>query len=128
MRFAADTHSLFWYLENNPKLSEGSRTLFDDQTESGSIVIPTIALAELAYILRKLSLRDRMEKILQYLENEDRFEICPLSKEIIRESIPLSQFEIHDALIVATALHLGVPLMTRDEKIRESGLVAILKP
>ncbi|MBI4374084.1 MAG: PIN domain-containing protein [Deltaproteobacteria bacterium] len=128
MKFITDTHSLFWYLEKSPRLSEISKKLFDNPEKPGTIIVPSIVLAELIYVLRKLNLTDRTEKILDFLEEENRFEIYPLSFPIIRQMTGLDQFEIHDASIVATALHLDLPLMTADAKIVSSSLVQTLRP
>ena len=128
MKFVADTHALFWYLENHPKLSDASKRFFDETTESATIVIPTIVVAELIFLLKKSSLDDRIKVILDFLESEPRFELYPLTVPIVRQSTTLKDFEIHDALIVATARHLAVPLMTADQKIIASGMVHTLRP
>lgn len=126
MRFVTDTHCLVWYLTNNRQLSGESKKLFD-QPEYTQIIVPTIVMAEALYISRKTEGLP-YEEAFDFIEGEERFEICPLSSTIIRQSIPLTRFEMHDALIVATALHLGLPLMTADQKIIRSGLVPTLNP
>ena len=128
MRFIADTHSLLWYLQDHPRLSTTSRLLFDEQGQRGKIIIPTIVLAELLYISRKIRLSSSFEKTVRLLETEERFEIHPLSLEILKEAMKLDGFEMHDCLIIATALHLNIPLMTRDDDIVASNLVKILPP
>lgn len=126
MKFVCDTHSLLWYLEDNPRLSPSSKRLFDEPPHH--VVIPVIAVAEIFYILRRLPGKMPIEKILKALETEGRFEINPLVLPIIRKAVSLDGLDMHDALIAATALHLDVPLMTCDLKIIHSGHVQILKP
>jgi len=128
MRFVTDTHCLLWHLQDHPRLSQASKRLFDDPQEAGQVVIPTIALAELIYILRKIRLRQPAEEIIKRVESEDRFEIHPLSLAIVHKMIRLDHFEIHDSLIVGTALHLDLPLMTRDQKIVDARIVQTLRP
>ena len=127
MRFVTDTHCLFWYLEADPQLSAASKKLFDKQEWEHKIFIPTVVLAELLYINRKYG-GPPFSKTLDALEMNKQFEVSPLSAPIIRKTIPLTHFEMHDALIVATALHLDLPLMTVDTAIIRSGLVQTLNP
>ena len=42
-------------------------------------------------------------------------------RQIDRVAVP----ELPDRIIAATALHLGVPLLTRDERIRVSGVPTV---
>lgn len=125
MKFVTDTHCLLWYLEKNPKLSRSANALFDQLEAKRQVMIPAIVLAELLYVANKLG-GPPFEKTLDLLEKEERFEIVPLASEIIREAIPFASYEIHDALIMATARHLNLPLMTADRAIIASGLVQTL--
>lgn len=129
MKFVTDTHTLLWYLQDSPRLGGASKRMFDEGRGSRWVVIPTIVLAELLYISRKLVMPVPFDKIMKSLEKDKRFEIYPLSTPIIQESVPLvRQFEIHDALIVSTALHLDIPLMTHDGEVRRSALVRTFDP
>lgn len=126
MRFVTDTHCLVWYFLNDARLSPSFKRLFDKQEKGGQVVVPTIVLAELIHLSRKNKTPLSFEQTLHFLQEETRFEIHPLSETIIEEMIPLTHLEIHDAVIVATALHLDVPLMTVDHEIIDSDLVQIL--
>ena len=86
MRFVTDTHCLVWYLQDNPKLSTAGKKLFDEPGPATRIIIPAIVLAELLYISRKVSLPRSFDATLKLLEEDDRFEIYPLSADVIREA------------------------------------------
>lgn len=126
MRFVTDTHCLIWYLQDNPRLSAQARKRFDPSDTGGQVVVPIIVLAELMHISRKVSLPVSFAKTLQYLQGEAQFTFCPLTLEILEESLPLRQLEMHDALIVATARHLQLPLMTCDREIITAKAVQII--
>lgn len=123
MRFVTDTHSLVWYLQDSPRLSIQSKLLFEEQVDPRDIVVPAIVLAEMLYISRKANLPVSFEKTFDTIKQDERFDIYPLSADVIEKAIPLKKFEMHDALIMATSLHLGIPLMTVDGEIVDSGLV-----
>lgn len=128
MKFVTDTQCLFWYFRNNPRLSPTSKRMFEASEDQRQIIIPIIVLAELLYLSRKYPLPLSFSEAIAYLKEEIRFDIQPLSLDILQKSVSLTQFEIHDALIVATTLHLDLPLMTSDQKIIDSGVVQTLRP
>lgn len=84
-------------------------------------------MAEALYISRKIPDLP-YERAFTFLEEEERFEITPLTAGIVRKAFPLVGLEMHDALIAATALYLEIPLMTADHDIMQSGLVHTLNP
>lgn len=126
MRFVADTHALVWYLQDHPRLSSSAKILFEQESRPKTVVVPTIVLAELLYISKKLLLS--FKELLKRIEKDDRFEIFPLSIDVLHEAVTLNTLEIHDALIIATSLYLNIPLMTKDTEIIESKKVKVLSP
>lgn len=128
MRFVADTHSLIWYLQGNERLSSSSRLLFDQRDGEGNVVIPTIVLAEMMFILRKVKMGLSFSEVFQKIEKEERFLIQPLDAPIIKRAAALEKLEIHDALIAATALVLDIPLMTTDLEIRQLKKLEVITP
>lgn len=126
MKFVTDTHCLFWYLSDHSRLSSSRKRWFDQEV-SRAVVIPTIVLAELLYLSRKVPLPLSFLKTLDRLVAEPQFEIFPLSVEVIRKAATFQRLEIHDALITATAAYLELPLLTVDQTITASGLVQILE-
>ena len=126
MKFVTDTHSFLWYLQDHPRLGDSCKRLFDRASGDGQIIIPAIVLAELLYISRKKTLPLAFDKIMNFLEREKRFSTFPLTGDVIQKAIPFKSLEMHDALIVATALHLDLPLMTQDGEIQEAKVVRIL--
>ncbi|MCP9493157.1 MAG: type II toxin-antitoxin system VapC family toxin [Pyrinomonadaceae bacterium MAG19_C2-C3] len=127
----ADTHSVVWYLLNSPLLSVAAQTAMNNATNGGNaIYVSAISLIEVTYLVEK----NRLSNIaLQRLENA----LTQSSSGIIAVSIdiPIAQTlsrvmradvpDMPDRIIAATALHLSVPLVTRDGKIRASNVVTI---
>ncbi|MDJ0900931.1 MAG: type II toxin-antitoxin system VapC family toxin [Xenococcus sp. MO_188.B8] len=121
-----DTHALIWYLEDSPRLSIAANRLFD-QCERGEIIIyvPTICLVEIIYLQEKgrisSQLRTQLNRELM-LGNTGMivFELTTGVVEALatipRDSVP----DLPDRIIAATAVHLGLPLISRDSKIAAS--------
>jgi PIN domain nuclease of toxin-antitoxin system len=124
-----DTHTLVWYLESNKRLGSAAKAVMDDP--ASEMVLPLIALAEAVYIVDKgRTLIPSIAILLNRVQSDPRIEIYPLTFEVLRQSLTAKIVsEMHDRLIVATALHLEssgheVFLLTVDASITASKLVA----
>ena len=127
MDYVTDTHSLVWYFTEDRRLSENALTTFEETIEVGSIIVSTIVLAEVMYICQKGRISLTFSETLARLEEYDNFEIVSLDIDTLRVANNISaDLEMHDKLIVATALYLGIPLITKDEQIREADIVNII--
>lgn len=90
------------------------------------LVVPAICLVEILYLVEKDRLPEAVwSRLTDNLERADSgLKIAPLDQGIAtavgripRERVP----DMPDRIIAATALHLGLPLVSRDDKIRRSG-------
>ena len=119
-----DTHALIWYLYAMLELSADAKNFMDKVAASGgSIFVPTISFVEIVYLAEKgklgANVLPRVNAAIQ-LPNSVLKPI-ELSHQI---TISLSQTprsivpDMPDRIIAATALHLGLPLVTKDYKIQ----------
>jgi predicted nucleic acid-binding protein len=123
--YVADAHALGWYFTDNPRLGQEAARVFE-RSERGecSILIPTIVLVELFHISRKKRITLDFEELLRKIEERGNFIVTALDLLTIRkllETNPLT--ELHDQIIVATALLYEATVLTKDGPIRDSGLV-----
>jgi len=126
-----DTHPLIWYLEGSPRLSNAAKAVMDDR--ASEVVLPLIALAEAVHIVDKGRTKiPSVSILLDRVQGDPRVEIYPLTFEVLQQSLAVRVVpEMHDRLIVATALHLQslgdqVALLTKDPDITASALVPII--
>lgn len=62
------------------------------------------------------------------LMQSENYQFEPLSLEILKVASEITDItEFHDRLIVATARHLDIPIITNDPEILESSFVTHLK-
>ncbi len=125
----ADTHALIWAVLGDPRLSPAARALM---TVGGtdSVGVSAISLVEIVYLEEKRRLPAGIfARIASALATSAGALVAiPIDAAIAqtltrvrRDSIP----DMPDRIIAATALHLGVPLVSRDAKIQASSIKTI---
>lgn len=129
MPYVTDTHALVWYMTGDSKLSRRAKTIFrkaDNVRES--VVIPCIVFFELLYLIEKKKIVADFDSFLSILSASSNYRIEPMCLPIIEKSREIPRERVADPwdrLIAATSMHLGYPLISRDESLKELGLEVI---
>lgn len=126
-----DTHSLIWYLEADPELSSAAReTFFAGDRGELVVYVPTICLVEIIYLQEKGRISSGLlgQFNAKLLAGATGLALADLTANVVtalalipRSTVP----DMPDRIITATALHLGLPLISKDSKIQVSGIQII---
>lgn len=127
----ADTHALIWYLFDQSRLSPGGLAALEGALGDGfPILVSAISLIEIVYLEEKHKIAAGAAARIRTacLADGPSLEIVPVDarvayalEQIGRADVP----DMPDRIIAATAICLGVPLVTRDGKIRASAVRTI---
>lgn len=126
-----DTHAIVWYLLDDPKLSGPARTAIDAAVAAGErVYVSAITLVELTYLVEKGRLPATVSEKLQaeLADPETALTVVPLDTLVCQALTRVARSEVPDMpdrIIAATAVHLGLPLISRDGKIRASNVPTI---
>ncbi len=126
-----DTHALIWYLEDSSRLGSCARAAFDacDRGEI-AIYVPTICLVEILYLQEKGRIPAHLNAELSAaLEaGSTGLILVSLTPEVVdavtrvpRSDVP----DMPDRIIAATALHLDLPLISRDRAVQLSAFKTV---
>lgn len=121
MPFVTDTHSLLWHMTDDPRLSLRVKKIFDKDY----VVIPCIVFFELLYLLEKKKIVGDFDGFLSMVSASENYRVEPLCLPVIEKSRRIPREVVTDPwdrLIAATSMHLQLPLMTRDVKLKRLGV------
>lgn len=110
----------------NPNLSASAYRFIEDAASAGhSIVISPISLAEIVYLIEKgrfaESVYDELRKALA--DPDCVVEEAPFNAEIVASMRMVARADVPDMpdrIVAATAVYFGVPVISRDGRIRAS--------
>jgi len=127
MDYVTDTHSIVWYFTEDPCLSEKALEVFEGTIKEGVIIIPAIVLSEIMFIAKKGKITLSFEETLKKIEEYENFDIAPLDVDILKVADKIeAELEMHDRLIVATALYFNATLITKDRLIIDTGICSMI--
>lgn len=126
-RITLDAHTLIWFfhIESNNKLPHQAMTIIIEAEENGTIYVPTVVLMEVMRILEKRKYPVPFDEILQYIEENEAYKIVPLTTKIIKVIRNLQSRDLHDRVIIATALITDSVLVSKDKEIKSTGINVI---
>lgn len=131
IRAVAETHAAIWYLFADPRLSPDAYTFMTAVDAGGDrIALSSITFVEVVYLSEKGRIRattfsglraelDRPDPV--FVEVAVDVHVAQAMSLIARSDVP----DMPDRIIAATALHLQVPVISRDGKIRLSSVRTI---
>ncbi|MBW4626121.1 MAG: PIN domain-containing protein [Brasilonema octagenarum HA4186-MV1] len=126
LRAVADTHTVIWYIFADARLSITARSMIAQIASAGDqVAFSSITLAEIVYLSEKGRISAlTLERLLAVVDTTDAVlaevpfdrHIAQALRLVERTQVP----DLPDRIIAATALYLGVPVISRDCKIKLS--------
>ena len=123
-----DTHAWIWFISNPDLLSKRAQKALDAAVKDRSILISSISAWELALLVTKKRLKLTLDVTDWIAKSESLpfIQFLPVTNSIAVKSVNLP-LPLHpdpaDRIIIATALSVGAPLVTKDKKLLSYGPV-----
>jgi len=117
-----DTHAWLWFLSNPELLSKKAKRYVDTAVKEKAAMISSISAWEVALLAarKRLILTLELSDWIAKAEMLPFFKFIPVDNSVAIKSVNLPQ-PLHsdpaDRIIIATAISLGAPIVTKDEKI-----------
>ncbi len=124
MHYLADTVAIIRHFAKIGTIGKTAKQLLRDADRGkATIFVSIISLVEILYLSERHKIPLDIDVVKTQLHALDNYRIVDLDLEIVETAKRVTGLELHDRLIVASALSLHVPILTSDEMIRESGIV-----
>ena len=131
MSVIADTHAVIWFMLDPARLSAKAwEAMREALRGEGRVLISAVTLVEITYLVERARLsEDASTRLWEAIRSpEPQVEVVPVDEAVAeavqripRDVVP----DMPDRIIAATALHLNLPLVTCDGKIRSSSVPTI---
>ncbi len=127
MEITLDTHAFIWYLDKslNNKLSPKALKAIKEAEDSYTVYLPIIVLMEVLYLIEKGRVNLSFHKLLLNLEESVNYEIVPFDTRLLKIAETIKGLEVHDRLILATAILTGSLLISNDKEIHAKGIKVV---
>ena len=128
MRVVADSHAVVWYVQGSKRLSERAAEVLAEAETERALEVSVATFIDLWYVSQTTAAitAAQLAALKQRLVSSEAVRIEPVTVDVVDATMNIPRTALADPwdrLIVATAIALRVPLVTRDSEIRSSGLV-----
>jgi PIN domain nuclease of toxin-antitoxin system len=118
-----DTHILVWWVHDPQMLSSRAVEIIEKERHDNSLLVSSISVWEIYMLVSKQRLKLHMDtdSWIERIESLSFIQFIPVDNTIAGKSVLLPEpfhSDPADRIIVATARHKGVALVTADERIR----------
>ena len=117
-----DTHAWIWFISSPELMSKKAERAISDAADQNAVIISSISVWEVALLVAKkrLELTLDVEDWIAKSEALPFMQFVPVDNSIAKKAVNLPQ-PLHpdpaDRIILATALSIGAPLVTKDKKL-----------
>ena len=119
-----DSHAWVWWISDPTKLSKRALKAIDEAVANNAVHVSSMSVWEVALLVARSRLRLTMD-VEEWIARSERLpflSFVPVTNDVAVRSTRLPG-TLHndpaDRIIIATSLKLGMPLVTKDEKIRD---------
>jgi PIN domain nuclease of toxin-antitoxin system len=111
-----DTHTLIWYINGEPELSEHAKTAIEAENTINFVSIASLWEMAVKISLGKLELRTPFTQIGRQIE-ENGFAVLPLTFEdtLTISTLPFYHRDPFDRIIIVQSFNNGLTLISKDK-------------
>jgi PIN domain nuclease of toxin-antitoxin system len=128
VRVVADSHAIVWFVSGSSRLSEPAREALRAGEHERTLTVSVATFLDLCYVTQTTQgiTTDELHRLKSTLGASAAVDVHPIDEAVAAAFATIDRAAIADPwdrLIVATAVALDAPLVTRDVPIRQAGIV-----
>jgi PIN domain nuclease of toxin-antitoxin system len=127
MEYIADTVAIIRHFARAGRMgNRAGQILRNADSGLNTIGISISSMVEILYLSEKNRIPLDFGNAKSRLRNADNYKVTDLDLDIVETSKTIQGLELHDRLIVATALFLNVTILTSDQMIKDADVVSVI--
>ncbi|MCK4765044.1 MAG: type II toxin-antitoxin system VapC family toxin [Candidatus Aminicenantes bacterium] len=127
MEYLLDTNALIRHFAQISKLGKKAKKIIaQGEKNQHQLFISIISLMEIMYLAEKNRIPLTLNEMLNNINSKKCYSIVEFDVEILKKAASFHFYELHDRLILATAMVLGTPVVSSDGKFQEVEDIEVL--
>lgn len=124
-QYVADTTGLIRHLARSKKQGKDAKKIFEEADRGNCVVfIPAMVLMEILYLSEKKRILTTLPDVVKLVQSSTNYQIYPVTGEVVIRAKEITDIpELHDRIIAATAVLLGLNLISKDSIIGKSAFL-----
>ncbi|MDA8072371.1 MAG: PIN domain-containing protein [Actinomycetota bacterium] len=128
MRVVADSHAIVWFVAGSSRLSEPAREALRAAERERALTVSIATFLDLWYVTQTTQgvTAGELHRLEATLSASSAVDVHPIDEAVADAFATIDRSAVADPwdrLIMATAMTLNAPLITRDALIRQAGVV-----
>ncbi len=117
MEYLLDTNAIVRHFAQISKLGKKAKEIISRaEKDQHQLFVSIISLMEIMYLSEKKRIPLTLDEIINDLNKKECYSIVEFDVEILKKAASFHFYELHDRLILATAMVLGMPVISSDKK------------
>jgi len=127
MEYLADTVAIVRHFAKSGRIGSVARQILRDaDAGKNTIYVSIISFVEIMYLAEIDRIPINLDDTKKQFNESDNYHIVDLNIDIIEVAKNIPGLELHDRLIAASSNYLGIPILTNDPDISDSGLIEVI--
>ena len=124
MQYLLDTVTIVRHFTETGKLGKKAQEILN--FNENTFLISVVSLMEILYLSEKRRIEIDLKETLNKIELSSLYSAVDLTPEILIVANDLIFYELHDRLILSTAMWLDIPIISSDEKFEQVKAIQVL--
>jgi predicted nucleic acid-binding protein len=117
VQYLLDTNAIIRHFTQVSRLGRRAKEIITRaEKDEHHLFVSIISLMEIMYLAEKNRIQLTLDEILENLNSKRCYSIVEFDVDILKEAANIQFYELHDRLILATAKHLGTPVISSDQE------------
>ncbi len=117
MTYLLDTVTIVRHFSTSGAIGKKAQKIL--KSKSNKLIISVISLMEILYLAEKNRIPLNLSNTLEKINSSSIYGIIDLTPEILKVVEKTKFYELHDRLIISTAIWLNIPILSSDNRFDE---------